>query len=193
MNQVEIINGMGKLIDGASKIVIIQADNPDGDSLASALALEQILGDLDKEVVLYCGVDVPRYLRYMSGWDRVTSELPTNFDASIIVDTSSLMLLETLQKSDKISWVSSKPCIVIDHHVSPSTVYFASSYLIRQAVSTTELIYVLAEALGYDVNEDAANLLSIGILSDSLGLTSESVTVDAVKILADLIEKGALS
>ena len=62
MNQVEIINGIGKLIDGASKIVIIQADNPDGDSLASALALEQILGDLDKEVVLYCGVDVPRYL-----------------------------------------------------------------------------------------------------------------------------------
>ena len=31
-----------------TRIVIIQADNPDGDSLGSALALEHILGDLGK-------------------------------------------------------------------------------------------------------------------------------------------------
>jgi nanoRNase/pAp phosphatase (c-di-AMP/oligoRNAs hydrolase) len=33
-------------IDEAAKIVIVQADNPDGDSLASALTLEEILSDI---------------------------------------------------------------------------------------------------------------------------------------------------
>ncbi len=41
------------LINDARKIVVIQAENPDGDSLGSSLALEEILGDLGKEVSLY--------------------------------------------------------------------------------------------------------------------------------------------
>ena len=34
------------LIDRSTNILILQADNPDADSLASSLALEQILSDL---------------------------------------------------------------------------------------------------------------------------------------------------
>src|ERR1039458_5513962 len=72
-----------ELVDTASKIIIIQADNPDADSLGSALALEHILGDLGKEPLLYSAVDMPGYLRYMSGWDRVSKDLPPKFDLSI--------------------------------------------------------------------------------------------------------------
>ena len=80
------------LIDDAHNIVIIQADNPDGDSLGSALALEHILGDLGKEPYLYCGVHIPDYLHYLEGWDRVSSELPSQFDLSIIVDDVYFMI-----------------------------------------------------------------------------------------------------
>ena len=40
-------------IEAAQKIVVIQADNPDADSLGSALALEHVLGDFGKDVILY--------------------------------------------------------------------------------------------------------------------------------------------
>ena len=63
-----------KLIQSASKIIIIQAENPDGDSLGSALALEEILGDMGKSVQLHCPVEIPKYLRYVNGWDRVETE-----------------------------------------------------------------------------------------------------------------------
>src|SRR5688572_3733202 len=76
-----------EILDAARRVVVLQADNPDGDSLGSALALEQILGDMGKEPVLYCGVDIPAYLRYLQGWDRVVKDLPSQFDAAIIVDT----------------------------------------------------------------------------------------------------------
>ncbi|MDB5186011.1 MAG: Phosphoesterase, partial [Candidatus Saccharibacteria bacterium] len=57
---------INELVKDAHKIVIIQADNPDGDSLGSALALEQILGEMGTEPYMYCGVDMPGYLRYLS-------------------------------------------------------------------------------------------------------------------------------
>lgn len=40
------------LIQQAQKICIIQAENPDGDSLGSALALEEILSNIDKERIV---------------------------------------------------------------------------------------------------------------------------------------------
>ena len=69
-----------ELVEAANKIVVIQAENPDGDSLGSALALEDILGDMDKQVSLYCPVDIPKYLRFAKGWDRVVSDLDTTAD-----------------------------------------------------------------------------------------------------------------
>jgi len=96
-----------QVLDDAHKIVVLQADNPDGDSLASSLALEQILGDLGKEPYLYCGVDIPGYLTHMPGWDRVSKDLPSQFDAAIIVDTSADSLFESLNKSGQKSWVTS--------------------------------------------------------------------------------------
>ena len=47
-------------INDAKKIVVIQAENPDGDSLGSALALEEILSEAGKDVKLYCAIDMPK-------------------------------------------------------------------------------------------------------------------------------------
>ena len=56
-------------IKDKQSICVIQAENPDGDSLGSALALESALSD--KEVSLYCPVEIPKYMRYSEGWSRV--------------------------------------------------------------------------------------------------------------------------
>ena len=82
-----------KQINEANKVIVIQAENPDGDSLGSSLALEEILGDLGKEVTLYCPVEIPKYMRYITGWDRVVSEFDSSADLAIIVDTSADVLL----------------------------------------------------------------------------------------------------
>jgi phosphoesterase RecJ-like protein len=179
-----------EIIDQAQKIVIIQADNPDADSLASSLALEQILGDLNKEVLLYCGVDLPSYLHYLPGSDRVSTELPNKFDASIIVDTSSDSLLEQLDRRGHKGWVAVKPAIVLDHHATQATITFASVICNHKAVSTTEVIYELANQLKWPLNQAAKNMIAIGILSDSLGLMSSSTNARSIHIIAELVEDG---
>lgn len=179
-----------KIIDAANSITVIQADNPDADSLASALALEQMLGDMGKAVELYCGVDLPTYLRYMPGSDRVVNELPSNFDAAIIVDTSSESLLEQLKMKGQKGWLAAKPVIIIDHHASEPTIDYAKVICNHQAVATGEIIYELAKGLKWPISNQASELLAMAILSDSLGLTSEATTARSIHIIAELVESG---
>lgn len=178
------------VVEDAARIVVVQADNPDADSLASSLALENILGDMGKEVVMYCGVDLPSYLRYLPGADRVVTTMPTNFDASIIVDTSSDILLEQLEKTGAKSWLASKPCIVIDHHSTAPTISFATVICNVGAVATGEVIYEIARQLDWQLNNEAKKLIAISILSDSMGLTAEATTARSISIIAELVEGG---
>ena len=174
-------------IETIGKIVVIQADNPDTDSLASALALEQVLGDMGKDVSLYCGVDIPSYLRYIPGADRVSNELPKQFDLSIIVDTSSDSLLEQLDRSGAKSWLAAKPCMIIDHHASRPTITFASLIVNQPAVATGQVLYEIFSSLNWSMNSQTKELLAMAILSDSLGLTSEATTPRSIHIIAELV------
>lgn len=177
----------------AQRIVVIQADNPDADSLGSALALEHILSDLGKDVALYCGVHIPDYLRYLSGWDRVLSDLPSTFDLSIIVDASTYILLEKLEASGHFGWVKSRPCVVLDHHTSvEKPLDFTDFMLVRpDAASTGELIHDLANSAGWKINAEAAGHIMMSILGDTQGLTNELTTANTYRTMASLTELGA--
>lgn len=179
------------IITQSNNIVIIQADNPDADSLASSLALEQILSALGKEVTMYCGTTIPGYLRYLTGWDRVTDELPRSFDSSIIVDASTETLLEQLAKQKQLGWVKAKPCIIIDHHLeTDNRIDFADVEYVKQAVSTGEILYELSEKLAWPCNNQCLVFIAASILADSLGLTSEGTSSRSIHIIAELVEKN---
>lgn len=180
------------LIEKAGRIVIIQAENPDGDSLGSSLALEEILGDLGKEVVLYCPVNIPKYLGYARGWDRVTDEFPRKFDLSIIVDTASSVLLERAIVPENLSHITAKPCIVLDHHITKSDLPFEHTLVSDPAcVATGQLIYHLASTNAWPLNATACEHLAISILADSLGLMTENTSAESVRTIAALIDGGA--
>lgn len=183
-------NAIDEIVKKAQHIVVLQADNPDGDSLASALALESILEDLGKKVTMVCGIDMPLHLHYLDGWSRVQKDVPHAFDASIIVDASTSSLFETLQKNNQYSWVLTKPLIVLDHHQTSDGISEATVSLIPAAVATGEVIYQLAKALQWPLSIESNKHIAVSILSDSLGLTSEGTTVACIRILADIVESG---
>lgn len=181
---------ISEILADSQTIVIIQADNPDGDSLASALALEHILGDMGKDPYLYCGVDIPSYLTYVKGWDRVSKELPKQFDASIIVDTSAISLLEQLAKTGEQQRLKSKPCIVIDHHDVEASIPFATVVCNQVAVATGEVIYELAQQNSWPLSLDAKELISISIMADSLGLITKATSARTIHIIGEIVESG---
>lgn len=181
-----------RLIDGAQKIVIIQAENPDGDSLASSLALEEMLGDLGKSVFLYCPVDIPKYLRYIKGWDRVLGDFPSGAELAIIVDTSADILLgKVLETPGVRHFLETHPVLVIDHHTTDATLSFDHTMLSDTVVATGELLYNLARDTGWTINPQAAENLLIAIMSDSLGLTTPNVTAESFFVAGELTRLGA--
>ena len=181
-----------EIVATTNHIVVIQADNPDGDSLGSALALEHMLSDQGKQVSLYCATDIPNYLRYLKGWDRVNKELPKKFDLSIIVDASTFTLFEKLQTSGEMGWVASKPSIILDHHGKvDNQIDFASSTIYDDKVSSTcELLYHTAKECSWPINPEAGACLMTGILSDTQGLSNELTNAETYRVMAELVERG---
>ena len=181
-----------QLITDAQNIVIIQAENPDGDSIGSSLALEEILSDMGKKVLLHCPVEIPKYLRYIKGWDRIASEFDTKADLAIIVDTAADVLLsKTLQTPGVRAFLETHPVLVIDHHTTASNLSFPHTMLTEDAVASGEVIYHLAAANTWTINAQAAENLLITVMSDSLGLTTQNVTPESFFVAGKLTELGA--
>lgn len=181
-----------ELITAAQKIIVIQAENPDGDSLGSSLALEEILGDIGKDVTLYCPVEIPKYMRYINGWDRVVSEFDTSADLAIIVDTTADVLLSKVLETPGVRhFLESHPVLVIDHHSTAPTLSFDHTLLASDAVATSHVIYDVSVHAGWEINAQAAEDLMIALMSDSLGLTTPNVTPDTFHLAGNLAQLGA--
>ena len=180
------------LIEKASKITIIQAENPDGDSLGSALALEEILGEVGKEVQLFCPVDIPKYLRYFSGWDRISDNLWPS-DLFVIVDTASQVLLSKIWENPLYRNLFEKtPILVIDHHTDATPdLEFSHEIILKEASSCAEVIFDFAKNSGFEINQQAAEHLMGAILSDTLGFSTQNVSPETFEIASQLTKLGA--
>lgn len=184
-----------KSLSEVSKIVIIQAENPDGDSLGSSLALEELLSEAGKDVKLYCAIDIPKYMHYIKGWDRVEKDWPTDRELVIIVDTSAEALIQqALAQPGVRHFLETHPVVVIDHHQDDEgTLPFETISLNdSSAVATSEILYRLAKEAGWTITPEAAESMFISIQADSLGLTTPATTADSYQVAADLVMLGAV-
>ena len=184
-----------KIIENAEKICVIQAENPDGDSLGSALALEEILSGLCKTVKLFCPVDIPKYLRYFNGWDRVETSIYEKFDLFIIVDTTSNTLLSKVIEDPLYKNLLEKtPVLVIDHHTDATPdLTFDHELILKEASSAGEVIFEISNANNWTINETAAQDLLGAIFSDTLGLSTSNTSARTFEIAGELTKLGANS
>ena len=179
-----------EFLQNKKRVCIIQAENPDGDSLGSAIALDYILQQTEN--YLYCPVDIPKYLHYFEDWSRVEIEFDYKADGYIIVDTASSILLSKLLDDTAIrNCLYNKPVLVIDHHESEDDLDFPHEAIIEPLPACADLIYQIAKAENLTINKPAAEAIYSAISSDTLGLVSQSVTADTMRTMAELIELGA--
>lgn len=183
-------NSFSDFIKNKSRICIIQAENPDGDSLGSAIALDYILGNTAN--TLYCPVEIPKYLRYFADWSRVTNEFDYKADGYIIVDTAANILLSKLLADSAIkNCLYTHPVLVLDHHETPDDLEFNHESIIETLPACANLIFNIAQDQNLNISKEAAEAIYSAISSDTLGLVSPSVTADTMRVMAQLIELGA--
>lgn len=184
----------------AQRIVILQPENPDADSLGTATALEEIFGDMGKHVSLFCAIDMPKYLHYIEGWSRVTKDFDGNYDLAIIVDTAAeALLVKTLETPGVRHFFETRPVLVFDHHnderedeTDDASLSFPHEFFLDEnAASTSEFVYQIAKELSWKINQTAAASMLASILGDTLGLSTQSVTERTLKTVLALMKLGA--
>ncbi len=186
------IKQIKELIENNQHILIIQADNPDADSLGSALALEQIFTKLNKTVDLFCAVHIPNYLHYLTGWDRVSNEMPKKIDVVFFVDVSTLTLLDKIIRSKDIEKIKNKQVIILDHHQETKNIIDFANLIIStpNLSSTGELIYQLSNKLNWPITTLAKTYIMASVLGDTQGLSNNLTKISTYRLLANLIETG---
>lgn len=178
------------LVKDANSILVLQPDSPDGDSLGSALGLEEILGDLKKTVYMYSYKEPEPYLRGLEGWDRVSQNFPKSFDLTILVDTGAPALIKSVLEHHH-SDLTKHPFVVIDHHTSRLPFGFETIDIVESAAAASEVITQICQDLKWPINDRAATKLATALLSDSLNLTTPDSTAHSVEMLAILVRNGA--
>ncbi len=183
MNNADI-QAFGNLLERADRILIISHVRPDGDAVGSLLGLGLILEELGKEVNLVLEDGVPKVFHHLPTYERVYRDAAGVYDLVIVVDCSDI---------DRIGDVLDEygePDLNIDHH--PTNTQFAGLNLVREdAVATAEIIYDLAVALSLPLNQEIAEVLLTGLLTDSLGFRTSNTSPKALRIAAELQELGA--
>lgn len=181
---------LGSLVDEAKTILLLQPDKPDGDSLASMLALEEIFGDMGKTIFMHCSGRVEDYLNHLPGWDRVSEEWPDKYDLAILVDTAAPDQAARLLGAHH-SALRQRPWVVIDHHDGRTPIGGVTLELIDpKAAATSEVLWKIAKTLKWTVNERACQRLVASLFSDTLNLTTPSVTANTVAMFAAVVKTG---
>ena len=170
------------LIADASSIAVISHERPDGDAVGSMLALTLALQAIGKQATPALAGGLPQKWNFLPGAEQVEPELPAGDHLIITVDAADKRRVGAIDVGDVD--------INFDHH--PSNTQFGKVNLVDPgAAATTVVLYRLFPDLGLPIELDIARNLLVGLITDTLGFRTSSVTPAALRISAELIELGA--
>ncbi len=181
---VTLDNEIRSELETAQSVVIVSHVRPDGDAVGSLLGLGQALVNAGKKVqfVLQDGV-AEKYLHLASA-DAVKQEITDPFDYLIVVDCSDIQRTGTVLKGRP------SPDLVIDHH--KTNLLFGKHNLVEEdAVATAAMLAEHLPLWGLEIDKRVAESLLTGIIGDTIGFRTSNISSQALRIAADLMDKGA--
>ncbi|MGC4129179.1 MAG: bifunctional oligoribonuclease/PAP phosphatase NrnA [Bergeyella sp.] len=187
-----------KILVPGKKIVIITHYNPDGDAIGSSLGLKHFLKAKGLEAEVIVPNDFPKFLKWMPEARKITiADYKRKQAAALLNETDILFILDfnASHRSGNLvaPWIDHCKAvkILIDHHQQPDEFDFV--YSDTAIPATCQMVYHFIQALDEEnlVNQDIAECLYTGIMTDTGGFRFRSTSSDTHRIVANLIDKGA--
>ena len=180
------------------KIVILTHYNPDGDAIGSSLALKHFLAAKGLNADVIVPNDFPKFLKWMPGAKQIIiADYKRKIAGEAIYNADLIFVLDfnASHRSGKLvgPWLDKARAvkILIDHHQQPDDFDFIYSDV--SVPATCQMIYHFIQGLGEEnlVNQDIAECLYTGIMTDTGGFRFRSTSATTHRIVANLIENGA--
>jgi phosphoesterase RecJ-like protein len=176
-------------LERAESILVISHIGPDGDAIASLSATGLALTQLGKRFSLVCDDGLPERFAYMPLSERIASapEADTVYDLIIALDAGD----ESRLGNAYAALPPPRPAVInIDHHIT-NTHFGAINLVQPEATATVEVLFELFMALDIHLNESMAVSLLSGLVTDTLGFSTASVSGRTLQIASQLVDAGA--
>lgn len=175
------------------RFLLLIHQSPDGDAVASALALWLGLKELGKSADAVCVDAVPYQFRFLSGANSIKNdffigdyEVIVTLDCGDVKRTGFSPRLKQLVKQQKLILVN------IDHHPKNDLHNLATHNVIDfTAPSTSYLVAELIGGLDCRINHKMATCLLTGLYTDTGGFKHANTTPKSLQFAASMLAHGA--
>lgn len=191
------LSSIKQLLSPDKNIVITTHHNPDGDAIGSSLGLKHFLAAKGIDATVITPNDFPKFLKWMPEAKKtIIGEYKRKHAGEAIYNADVIFCLDynaTVRAGIIGDWIykSRAKKILIDHHQMPEQFDFV--YSDTNVPATCQMVYHFIQALEEEhlVNQDIAECLYTGIMTDTGGFRFRSTSATTHRIVANLIEKGA--
>jgi phosphoesterase RecJ-like protein len=177
---------VGRLIRSKKTFVLTTHVNPDGDGLGAQSALYVALKRLGKKVhVVNHDPLPPRYffLPFANAY-RQSDKIPPH-DVCVVMDAGDFTRIREGVRREEF-----KILVNIDHHYSNN--YYGDYNLVMPKVAATgEVVYRLIQQLKVKIDKPITESIYVSLVTDTGGFRNSNTTPDALRLAAELMEKGA--
>jgi phosphoesterase RecJ-like protein len=191
--EVAAAEALAAVFQPGQRVCLTTHVNPDGDGLGSEVGLAHLLRARDLTVSITNPTPTPARFQFLfdelPGVDR-TSEAVKEIrraDVIVVLDISELGRLGMLAEPVRDRGV---PVACIDHHVSPGLLPPGPRYVDPTASATGELVFEIAKANGWVIEQPAARGLYVALLTDTGGFRFSNTHPRTLRIAAELLETG---
>ena len=175
---------LGEKIKAEKNVALFCHVRPDGDCLGSALALKLALKILGIKAEVFCDDSVPSRFFFLNECKTVKKQLDEDYGAFIAIDCADIQRLGNFAET----FYSHKNTFSIDHHVSNTR--YAKENFVKDLASNSENVLEFIEILGVEPTPEIANLLLMGVMTDTGGFRHKNVTASTMNSVAKLVALG---
>lgn len=184
----KFVQEFAKLLQVANgkKIAVVGHMRPDGDCVSSQFAMAEILRKVGAEVVCVNQEKVPYLYKNLTNEDFILADEfnDTSYEI-LLVDCSDLARANVHLKEH---FPDIFACI--DHHVSGNS-QAQIKVIDTTAGATAEIIALCVKTLNLNISDSVANLLFMGIATDTRQFTTTSTRVESFDAAKEMVLRGA--
>ncbi|MCJ8211378.1 DHH family phosphoesterase [Mucilaginibacter sp. RS28] len=195
------IAALSELLKQPKKIVITTHHKPDGDAIGSSLGLYNCLIQLGHHATVITPTDYPVFFDWLPGNGSVIIYTEKPAESDRLIAEADLIFCLDFNALSRINEVGDRVGeskalkVMIDHHLDPQD-FDDFRYWNINASATAQLVYELVTRelnLPRLINKDVATCLYTGIMTDSGSFRFPTTTASVHRIVADLIDAGAVN
>ena len=195
------ITTLKDLLAQPKKIIITTHHKPDGDAMGSSLGLYNYLIQQGHHTTVIAPTDYPDFLSWMPGNAEVIIYTDKTEQANALIAAADIIFCLDFNNLSRINEMGEQVRaakaykIMIDHHLEPEDFDDFRHWDIN-ACAAAQLVYsFIADVLDNKklINKDVATCLYTGIMTDSASFRLPNTTSTVHRVVADLIDAGAVN